>query len=137
MTMNYKEMLKRARENLPESALIKERFEIPKVLGHIQGNKTILSNFFQIADTLGRDPKHLFKYILREIAAPGDIKRNAAIIGRKISASVVNEKIRKYANDFVLCTECGKPDTKIIKEGDATFMRCMACGAKKAVKSGI
>lgn len=130
-------MLKRAREHLPESALIKERFEIPKVMGHIQGNKTILSNFFQIADTLGRDPKHLFKYILREIAAPGDIKKSAAIIGRKISASIVNEKIRKYADEFVLCSECGKPDTKIVKEGDVTYLKCMACGAKKAVKSAI
>lgn len=127
-------MLKKAREEMPESVFIKERFEIPNVLGHIQGNKTVISNFVQISNTLQRPTEHLLKYILKELATPGGIKNKSLIIGAKIAASKINEKIRQYANEYVLCSECGKPDTKIEKEGNVNFIRCQACGAKHKVK---
>jgi len=136
--MEYKELLKKAREQLPKSVFEKERFEIPKVRGHIQGNRTILSNFLQIADILGRPAEHLLKYILKELAMPGEIKKSGSVIvGTKVSASRINEKIRQYANEFVLCSECGKPDTKIEKEERFTFLKCHACGAKHPIKAKI
>ena len=89
--MNYKELLKKARKELPESIKKSERFEIPKVRGHLEGNKTIISNFQQIADTLRRPVEHLLKYVLRELAAPGEMRKDALIIGTKVSASRINE----------------------------------------------
>ena len=53
---DYKKLLQEVRKNLPEHIFQKERFEIPKVKGHIQGNRTVISNFLQIASTLGREP---------------------------------------------------------------------------------
>ena len=136
--MDYKIMLEDVRKNLPEAVFLKERFEIPKVLGHIQGNRTVISNFPQIASTLRRDVSHLLKYVLKELAAPGEIKKSGALImGTKVPAPRINEKIRQYANEFVLCFECGKPDTKIEKEGDLAYMKCTACGAKNIVKAKI
>ena len=135
---SYKTMLEEVRKNLPEAVFIKERFEIPKILGHIQGNRTIIINFIQIASTLRRDVEHLLKYILKELATPGEIKKSGALIlGTKVPASRINEKIRQYANEFVLCLECGKPDTKIEKDGVLTYMKCTACGAKNIVKAKI
>jgi len=135
---DYKSMLEDVRKNLPEAVFIKERFEIPKVLGHMQGNRTIISNFLQIASTLRRDVDHLLKYVLKELAAPGEIKKSGALIlGTKVPASRINEKIRQYANEFVLCIECGKPDTQIVREGELNYMKCTACGAKNFVKSKI
>ena len=129
-------MLKYVRKSLPEVVFIKERFEIPKVLGHIQGNRTIVSNFLQIASTLRRAVEHLLKYVLKELATPGEIKKSGALIlGTKVPASRINEKIRQYANEFVLCFECGKPDTSIIKEEGLTYMKCTACGVKNIVKA--
>ncbi len=130
-------MLKKGREGLPEFVFDKERFEIPKVKGRIQGNKTIISNFAQIASSLGRDVKHLLKFILKELATPGELKGQTVVIGRKVSASMINEKIKKYAEEFVLCPDCGKPDTKIIEEEGVSYLRCTACGAKHPVKSAI
>lgn len=131
-------MLEETRKSLPEAVFIKERFEIPKVLGHIQGNRTVVSNFLQIASALRRDVNHLLKYVLKELATPGEIKKSGALIlGTKVSASRVNEKIRLYANEFVLCFECGKPDTTIMKEEGLTYMKCTACGAKNVVKVKI
>lgn len=135
---NYIEILEAVRNNLPEAVFIKERFEIPKVLGHIQGNRTIISNFLQIASALRRDVDHLLKYVLKELATPGEIKKSGALIlGTKVPASRINEKIRQYANEFVFCFECGKPDTKLEKEGALVYMKCTACGTKNVVKAKI
>lgn len=136
--MEYELLMKRARERMPASVLEKGRFEIPSVKGHIEGNKTIISNFVQIARILRREPDHLLKYIQKELAAPGEINRSGLlVVGSKIAASRINEKIKQYAHEFVLCPNCGKPDTEIKKEGDFAFLKCSACGAKNSVKSKI
>lgn len=130
-------MLKKGREALPESVFNAERFEIPKVTGHVEGNKTVISNFRQIAGVLRRPVDHLLKFVLRELATPGSLNNNMLMLKSKVPASKINEKIRKYANEFVICSDCGKPDTQISKEGAVSYMKCNACGAKHAVKSKI
>ena len=135
--MSYEELLKKAREKLPESVFEKERFEIPKVRGHIQGNMTVISNFKQIALILRRSTEHLLKFILKELATPGDLKPKGLLIGTKVSASKVNEKIRQYVYEYVLCPECGKPDTKMEKEDNFAYLKCTACGARHPIKSKI
>ena len=136
--MKYEELLDRAYKELPEVKVSSERFEIPRVQSIIQGSKTIIANFARIAQIFRRDVDHLQKYLLRELATPGEIKKSGSvIIGTKISASRINEKIRQYANEFVLCLECGKPDTKIEKEGSILFLKCTACGARHPIKSRI
>lgn len=134
---DYNTLLEKARKDMPDSVKEKERFEIPKVIGHLQGNRTIISNFSQIADSLGRPVQHMLKYVLKELAAPGNLTNSALMIGAKVAASRINQKIRQYANEFVLCSECGKPDTKMEKEGHVTYIRCTACGDKHMVHSKI
>jgi len=136
--MDYEKILEKARKELPESVLKSERFEIPKVKGHIQGNKTIITNFNQIASKLRREADQILKYILKEIAAPGEMKENGSvIIGRKVSSILINEKIEKYANEYVICPECNKPDTQLMKESNNLFKRCLACGAKNPIRGKI
>jgi translation initiation factor 2 subunit 2 len=134
----YKKLLEKVRKELPEHVFQKERFEIPKVRGHIQGNRTVISNFLQIANVLGREPENMLKFVLRELATPGEIKKSGSVImGTKVPASRINEKIKQYANSYVFCYECGKPDTKIEKEGNFSFLKCTACGARHAIKSKV
>ena len=136
--MDYKELLKRAKENMPEVVHEKERFEIPKVRGHLEGTKTVISNLVQIANYLHRPIEHLLKFTLRELATSGELKKSGLVVLKtKISASRINAKIRQYAHEFVLCPTCGKPDTEMRKEGNFMFVRCQACGAKAQVKAKI
>ncbi len=135
--MDYEKMLKEAKEHLPEPVAGKERFEIPKVKGRIEGNKTIISNFTQIASTLGRNQQHLLKYVLKELATPGNFRGQAVIFGSKIPAPKINEKIGSYAEEFVFCKECGKPDTKMSKEGDIYYIKCQVCGARHSFYAKI
>ncbi len=133
----YEELLKKAKSSLPELKVSSERFEIPKVIGHIQGNKTIISNFSTIAKEFNRAQAHLLKYLLRELASPGSIDGPRLILGRKIPASLINDKIKQYAEEFVLCHVCKKPDTIITKEERFTILKCTACGAKKPIRAKI
>ncbi|MFP4403418.1 MAG: translation initiation factor IF-2 subunit beta [Nanoarchaeota archaeon] len=132
--MDYEKLLDTAYEKLPEKSKLVERFEIPKVRGHLQGNKTIVTNFHQIAQLLNRPVEHLLKYVLKELATPGNLVKNGVIFGTKIPASRLNEKLEKYVEEFVLCKECQKPDTKLIKEDKFLFKKCLACGSKQSVR---
>lgn len=135
---NYEKLLKKAREALPESVKkTTERFDIPLAKGHIEGNRTIITNFTQIANTLRRDPQQLLKYLQRELATPAQIDGTRLILGRKIRSTLINQKIERYTKDFVLCRECKKPDTKLMKEGKILMIKCMACGARYPIKSKI
>lgn len=135
--MNYDDLLTRAMEKVPKRVESTERFELPKVKGHLQGNKTVISNFLQISDLLQRKPEHLLKFLLKELATPGELQKTILIIGTKVNASRINDKIKQYADEFVICKECKKPDTKIIKEGEFTFLKCQACGAKHSIRQKI
>jgi translation initiation factor 2 subunit 2 len=132
---DYETLLDSAKAQLPQDEETANRFEIPKVKGHIEGNKTIVSNFIAIAQVLGRKPEHFLKYILKELATPGEIYKQAAIFKAKVPASKINDKIKEYSELFVICKECQKPDTKISKEGNVYFVKCQACGARYSVYS--
>lgn len=134
MSSKYEELLKRGIKQLPEVIVEVSRFEVPKVKGHIQGNKTIISNINEIVERLRRPIAHLVKFLLKELAAPGEVKGNFLVLGTKVSASRINEKLKEYVDKFVICSVCKKPDTKLKKEGDFIFMNCQACGARKSVK---
>jgi translation initiation factor 2 subunit 2 len=135
---DYKKILESVRKELPEHVFEKQRFEIPKVIGHVQGNKTIIGNFLQIASFLHREPDNMLKFVLRELATPGEIKKSGSVIvGSKVPASRINESIRRYAVSYIFCYECGKPDTKIEREGNLNYIKCMACGAKHVIKSKV
>ncbi len=114
-----------------------ERFEIPKCEGHVEGNKTIISNFIHIASILRRKPDHFAKFLLRELASPGQIEGDRLILQRKLNSVRINEKIKAYAQEFVICPQCGKPDTELIKDKDFLFLHCLACGAKHSVRAKI
>lgn len=134
---SYENLLKRAQGLLPQKSKAAERLEVPKVLGHIQGNRTVVSNFHNIADIIRRPTDHFLKYLLKEFATSGELSKSALILGTKVPASRINEKIQQYLKDFVICPECKRPDTKLEREDNVTFIKCSACGARHAVKVRI
>lgn len=128
-------MLNRGRGNLPEQELSGERFSIPKVKGHLQGNKTVISNLADISKIIGRPLELVVKYIEKQLATKGIIEGNFVIFNTKLSANKINERVQKFADEFVFCKECGKPETKLTKDTGVYFIKCQACGAHYSVKS--
>ncbi len=131
---SYEKILEQGMKNFPNTLVKKERFEMPKVQGHIEGNKTIINNFLQVADQLRRKPEHILKFLQRELATPGIVKEGRLILGRKIGSMQINEKLERYAKIFVICRECRKPDTQLIKEGQVQMIKCTVCGARHPAK---
>ena len=110
-----------------------ERFEIPQVKSIIEGIRTIISNFLQISSYLRRDPEHLKKFLEKELAAPGKIENERLVLVKKIPSRKIDEKLVGYVDRYVLCKQCQKPDTQIIKQGEFWFIHCLACGAKHSI----
>ena len=73
----------------------------------------------------------------RELAIPGSVDGQRLILGRKINSVLINEKMTRYIDDFVLCKDCKKPDTQLIKEERILMLKCTACGAKHPIKAKI
>jgi len=134
---DYNTLLDQAYKNLKPIEHKGERFEIPKIEGHLEGTKTILTNLPQIASVLRRNMDHLLKFLLKELATSGSFKQNRVVLMRKISSQKINEKIQDYTKEFVICKECGKPDTEITKDKGFPFVHCLACGAKHSVRAKI
>ncbi len=133
----YESLLNQAYEKVKKVDDTGERFEIPKIKGHFEGKKTILTNFSQVASHIRRYPGHFQKFLLKELATAGQKEGDKLILNNKIPSAKINLKIEQYVKEFVLCKECGKPDTEIIKEGRLSFLKCLACGAKHSVRGKI
>lgn len=133
----YEKLLEQAYNQLKPIEASRERFEIPNIEGHIEGTKTILTNLSQIASYLRRNQDHLLKFLLKELATSGSIKNGRVILQRKLPSLKINEKIQDYAKEFVICSQCKKPDTELIKEKSFLFIHCLACGAKSSVRARI
>ncbi|PIO00049.1 translation initiation factor IF-2 subunit beta [archaeon CG10_big_fil_rev_8_21_14_0_10_43_11] len=131
----YKQLLEKARKELPEEVFKKSRFTVPSVESFIQGKKTIFSNFAKIIDYINRDKEHVLKFLSKELATSAVIESGKAVFIGKFSGTQIADKIKKYLKEFVICTECGKPDTHMQKENRVTFLKCAACGATRPVQN--
>ena len=131
---DYKKLLERARKNLPQGEL-RERFEIPKTVSSSTGKQTVIKNFGEISNYIRRDQKHLSKFLFKELALPGNIKNNELVLQGKVSSYIIEQRIDAYVKQFVICSECKKPDTSLKKEGNITVLKCEACGARRTIKS--
>jgi len=134
---NYDELLERAYKKVKVVQTNGERFNIPNVSGEVSGNNTIITNIKSIAEYIRRPLEHLAKFLIKELATPGEIENDRLILKTRLSSSRVNEKVETYVNLFVLCPECKKPDTEIVSEKGIKFKHCLACGAKTPIKRKI
>lgn len=131
---DYEKLLNRAHAQLPRQALTRERFEKPKPISSIAGNRTILHNFKEICDRLRRDQNHFMKFLTGELATSGTIEGAHVVFQGRFSSRVLEDLVERYINGFLLCPVCHQPDTRIVKEDRFHFLVCDACGAKSSVR---
>jgi|SRR5208282_254254 translation initiation factor 2 subunit 2 len=133
LSEEYTKLLEKAYLNLPKNTGTGERFEIPKVVGIRMGRRTIVQNFGEISNVINRDPHHLLKFLSREMATAASLDGNRAIFQGKFDVNSVTRLLNIYAQRYVICPICNRPDTKMEKEGRFLFLRCEACGARSSV----
>lgn len=130
---DYLANLDRALKQVPEIKGSGERFVVPEPKLLTEGKTTVLENFAGIVDKLNREPEHIFKFLLRELGTAGKIDGSRAIFMRRLTTDVVTELINAYVKEYVTCSECGRPDTHLIKSERILTLRCDACGAHRPV----
>lgn len=127
-------MLKGLYASLPEKTKRHERFQIPEADSFIQGNKTVVKNFSAITKVIGRNPKHLLKFLAKETATSASVDDNRLVLNGKFGREQVNRLIASYITQFLLCPECKRPDTKVVEKQGVRMLKCEACGAISSVK---
>lgn len=131
---DYEKLLSRAYEQLPEQTKTKARFEMPQVEVLMEGNKTILRNFLQVAKDFNREPAHLQKYLTKELGSYSVVANDRLVFNKKLFGKKIGDVVKRYATDYVLCPQCGKPDTAFTTMEGVKILKCEACGGWKPVK---
>lgn len=128
--MGYDDYLDRAMEEKPDIEGSASRFEVPDPEVRQEGNATIYENFQATLDRLDRDQDHVMKAMQDELGTAANIdERGRLRLTGDFKQRRVASAIEEYAADFVICPECGLPDTNLVTEKGATMIRCDACGA--------
>ena len=133
MEKDYKTMLSRAYENLPDVVAEVDRFQIPRAIVRRQGRRSVIQNFKEIAERLQRPPEHLLKFLLRETATRGNFDGDKVVFQGRFNADSIRNLIEIYTKKYVVCPVCGRPDTNVVREKRLSFLQCDACGARSSI----
>lgn len=128
--MEYDDMLDRAVEASPDVDRGESRFEVPDVTVRQEGNVTVVENFRTVADALGRDPADLLQFLQTDLGTAASIDGNGrARFTGEFKAGRVGDAVETYTGAYVVCPECGLPDTRLVDEAAVEMLKCDACGA--------
>ena len=133
--LNYKDLLKRVMESTPKKEVVEDRFKLPKAEIFYEGNTTVIKNFDKISSAINREPDLILKFLLGGLGTAGELDGTRVVFQGKIPARSIQDKLKEYIDSFVICSECNRPDTHLVKQGRTTLIRCDACGAFRSVKS--
>ncbi|RJT03834.1 MULTISPECIES: translation initiation factor IF-2 subunit beta [Halococcus] len=132
--MDYEASLDRAMDSVPDLDTGDSRLDVPSAEAQKDGAFTRLTNLGRIADALSRDPEHIHSVIQRELGTNGQFDAGRSRFNGTFSSDDFDEAIRSYTEEFVICSECGLPDTHLETEGRTQMLRCEACGAFRPVE---
>jgi len=133
--LDYHKLLKKIQSITSTKSVGEDRFKMPKADIFYEGNTTVLRNFDKITDTLNREANHLLKFFLGSVGTAGERSGGRIIFQGKIPARTLQDKLVEYVDIYVLCSECNRPDTHLVKKGRTILIRCDACGAFRSIGS--
>lgn len=136
MADDYSSLLKRARAKVPEKVGTGERFVMPVMDVLQEGKQTVVRNMADVLDRLNRKADHMVPILLRELGTAGSYEDGRLVLQAKMSEDQLNARLVKYVETYVICGECGRPDTHLVKEERTTIVKCDACGGHRPIKAG-
>ena len=131
---DYKGLLEKAYEKIPDNVKQSSRFEIPKVKIRIESKNTFITNFNKLINILNRDARHFLGIFLKKAGTMGEIRGQQLFLKGIYKEQVLNRLIENYTKSYVLCDVCNKPDTEIERDGKKPFLKCAACGARREIR---
>ena len=132
---DYRKLLRKVLEDTSAKRVVEDRFKLPKIEIFYEGNTTVIKNFDKISDAVNRDPQLILKFLLGGVGTAGEMEGGRVVFQGKILAKQIQDKLKEYIDTYVMCSECNRPDTHLVKQGRNLLIRCDACGAFRSVKS--
>ena len=132
--MGYEDQLDRALDAVPDLATDEDRLSVPDPSVQRDGAFTRLVNLPTIADALSRDAEHLHRAIQRELGTNGQWTGSQARYNGTFTEGDFAAALESYVEEYVTCSECGRPDTRLVTEDRNQMLRCTACGAFRPVR---
>jgi len=133
--LDYKKLLKRVLDDTSNKRVVEDRFKLPKAEIFYEGNTTVIKNFDKVSDAVNRDADLILKFLLGGVGTAGEIDGGRVVFQGKIPAKHIQDKLKEYIDTYVMCSECNRPDTHLVKQGRTILIRCDACGAFRSVRS--
>lgn len=132
--VNYDDQLERALADTPDEKDMTSRFDVPDPNVRQEGSSTVYENFQETLNQLDRAENHVLKFLQNELGTSAQIdERGRARFTGEFNQRRIEDAIDEYAEKFVLCPECGLPDTRLEQEDDTEMLRCEACGSRTAI----
>lgn len=132
--MDYDDSLDRALAEAPDVGEAGGRFRVPDPEVRPEGNVTRYENFQATSDRLNREAEHLLKFLQSDLGTSASIDaRGRARFSGDFKRRRVADAVDEYVENFVTCSACGAPDTRLVEEQGTTALKCDACGAMSAV----
>ena len=115
---------------------------MPMVFGKIEGRgngiKTVIPNITEVGLALHRPPGEINKFFGCELGAQSSyaVETDRAVVNGAHSDAVLMNMIHRYIEKFVICPQCGLPETVYKIKSEVIWHQCAACGAKEMVDMG-
>jgi len=127
--MSYDDHLDRALTETDSSSSA-SRFSLPDPSLRADGSFTLLENLNEIVTRCNRDADHVVKYLQTELGTAASLDDGRLRLTGSFKQSRVREALESYTEEFVICPDCGLPDTKLVEESGTTYRQCEACGER-------
>ncbi|KAI1858324.1 uncharacterized protein JN550_012774 [Neoarthrinium moseri] len=112
------------------------RYKMPrlqvKVEGKGNGIKTVVVNLSTIAQSLARPGGHVIKWFGLDLGAQTnmDPPDDRWIINGAHDGETLQKSLFIFIEKYVLCDDCGNPETDLVIKDDVVRKDCKACGAR-------
>ncbi len=131
--MEYGDSLDRALDSVPDIGSAGDRLSVPDPVVQTDGAFTRFTNIDAVADALNRETEHLHRFVQQTLATSGKLQDGVGRYNGDFDEDDFQGVIDKYTEEYVRCSECGLPDTRLVQEDRTLMLRCDACGAFRPV----
>jgi len=103
--------------------------------------KTVWANFADICNSMNRQQDHMLAYALAELGTSISVDgNNRLVIKGRFNPKQIENVIKHYISDYVMCRTCRSHETNLKKENRLYFVQCVSCGSTRsvaAIKTGF
>ncbi len=103
--------------------------------GKGNGQKTVILNLKDVSDSLDRPLEILVKYFGIELCSQSrhESESDRVVINGNHTPAQLQTVVNTFIDMYVLCPNCGLPETVMTLKKEVVGHKCKSCGAKEAV----